>query len=94
MAITLVTGGTGFIGSCLVDTLLREKRQVRILVKPTPIDEIEKDNLKRFKQNNLDLVYSDLRDKNSIIPALDDVDTVFHLAAISPSDEHTKGSIL
>lgn len=82
-AVTLITGGTGFIGSHLVDRLIKEKRNIRVFVKNKPIDNIEIENLRRFKKLKLDLVYGDLRDKKSIKPALKNVVEIIHLAAIS-----------
>lgn len=77
----LVTGGAGFIGSHLVDTLLaRGVEHVTAL-----------DNLENGKRANLahleadprfDLVVGDIRDEEARALALADVDVVFHLACL------------
>src|SRR5258708_19304882 len=72
----LVTGGAGFIGSHLVDALIRNGLRVRIL-----------DNLSTGTRRNLnpdaELIEADLRDLDSIRPAFRDIDTVFHAAALA-----------
>lgn len=74
-----VTGGAGFIGSHLVDRLVKESAQVTIY-----------DNLsigqRRFVQRHLDigaarLVVADLLDMDTLAEHLRDCDVVFHLAA-------------
>jgi nucleoside-diphosphate-sugar epimerase len=75
----LVTGGAGFIGSTLVRKLADEPGvEVSII-----------DNLSSGKRSNLEEVASrvtlheaDIRNYASILPLLQGVDTVFHLAAI------------
>ncbi len=80
----LVTGGAGFIGSHLVERLLREGLQVRVL-----------DDLSVGVRDNVpaeaELLVGDVRDANAVDRALDGVDVVFHLAArvsIRASVEH------
>ncbi len=69
----LVTGGTGFIGSHLVDALLREGWDVRCLVRKTS-------PLQFVPQEKVELVKGDLEDGNSLREGLVGVDHVFHLA--------------
>jgi len=75
----LVTGGAGFIGSHLVDRLMREGHNVTAL-----------DNLKSGSLNNLKrwlnhprftLVKADLKDAENIAEAVKNYSTIFHLAA-------------
>ncbi len=80
----LVTGGAGFIGSHLVERLLREGLQVCVL-----------DDLSVGVRDNVpaeaELLVGDVRDANAVDRALDGVDVVFHLAArvsIRASVEH------
>lgn len=70
----LVTGATGFIGRHLVERLLREGNQVRVLV--LPHDPISPPWLDR-----VELVRGDVADSNSVEQALDGIRTVFHLVA-------------
>jgi nucleoside-diphosphate-sugar epimerase len=79
----LVTGATGFIGSHLVEKLVQEGYSVKALVLPDPIERIEPENLELLKKLKVELVYGDIRDKGSLEMIFDDVEKVFHLAAIS-----------
>ncbi len=78
MAKCLVTGGAGFIGSHLVDALVAEGNQVRIL-----------DNLSTGKKENfaqlgskVELIAGDVRDKAAVEKAVKGMDYVFHIAAL------------
>ena len=71
----LVTGGTGFIGSHLVKKLVDEKNEVKCLVR--------KDSNTNFLKNlRIELVVGDTTDKNSLKNITDDIDVIYHLAAI------------
>jgi UDP-glucose 4-epimerase len=76
MALYLVTGGAGFIGSHLVDALLARGDTVRVL-----------DDLSTGKRENLDpraaLTVGDVADAQAVAKAMDGVDGCFHLAAIA-----------
>jgi UDP-glucose 4-epimerase len=74
----VVTGGAGFIGSCLVRALLAQGAGVRVV-----------DNLLTGYEKNLAEVcseiefdQSDIRDYDALLAAFRDADVVFHLAAI------------
>jgi UDP-glucose 4-epimerase len=74
----LVTGGAGFIGSHLVERLLKKGYSVVVL-----------DDLSSGKTENLDLrnrkllfLKGDIRNKEIVTRALKDVEVVFHLAAL------------
>jgi UDP-glucose 4-epimerase len=71
---SLVTGGAGFIGSNLVDLLLRHGHPVTVL-----------DNLSSGYRANLRsevrFVDADIRDETAVDRAVADADVVFHLAA-------------
>src|SRR5213082_1427947 len=75
----LVTGGAGLIGSHVVDLLEREGWKVRIL------DNLEPNTHKRGKPDwinpNAEFLEGDLRDRETIAAALDEIDMVFHQAA-------------
>ena len=76
MALYLVTGGAGFIGSHLADALLARGDRVRVL-----------DNLSTGKRENLDpravLTVGDVADAAAVAQAMDGVDGCFHLAAVA-----------
>jgi UDP-glucose 4-epimerase len=74
---TLVTGGAGFIGSHIVEELLRRGDTVRVL---DNFSSGTRENLKEF-QGNLEILEGDLRDAGSVKAAVRDMDLVFHLAA-------------
>ncbi|MEE8605773.1 MAG: SDR family oxidoreductase, partial [Candidatus Aminicenantaceae bacterium] len=74
----LVTGGAGFIGSHLVESLVTQGQDVRVL-----------DNFLTGKRENLadfiddiDLIEGDIRDLSTCERALDGVDFVLHQAAL------------
>jgi UDP-glucose 4-epimerase len=74
---TLVTGGAGFIGSHIVEELLRRGDTVRIL------DNFStglRNNLEGFLEN-VEILEGDLRDGDKVKKAVRDVEQVFHLAA-------------
>ena len=75
----LVTGGAGLIGSHVVDLLVREGWEVRIL------DNLEPNTHKRGKpawvNERAEFVQGDLRDLATMKQALEDIDVVFHQAA-------------
>lgn len=74
---TLVTGGAGFIGSHIVEKLLRDGHSVRVL-----------DNFSSGRRENLEslpgrpeVLEGDLRDTAMVKVAVRDMEVVFHLAA-------------
>ncbi len=79
----LVTGADGFIGSHLVERLIKEGCRVRAFVYYNAfnswgwLDSFEKDTL-----DKIDIFLGDVRDPNSVRKALDGMDVVFHLAAL------------
>lgn len=80
----LVTGGTGFIGSHLVERLLKEERNVvRVLALRNSKTLIEHENCNLLREKGAEIVYGDLRDIDSLYDAVKHIDCVFHLGAIS-----------
>src|SRR5438876_3560641 len=75
----LVTGGAGLIGSHVVDLLVNEGWKVRAL------DNLEPQTHRRGKpvwiNEKAEFIHGDLRDRNTITAALDNIDIVFHQAA-------------
>ncbi len=74
----LVTGGTGFIGSHLIDELLEQGYDVKVLRRDTS-------NTQFLEQKKLNAIVGDLTDMQSLVRASQDVDVVFHVAAL-PQD--------
>jgi UDP-glucose 4-epimerase len=69
--IVAVTGGSGFVGSHVVDALLRAGHDVRILDPKPPA------------QSGVDWADVDMLDQDSVTDALKGVGPVFHLAAMA-----------
>ena len=71
--VTVVTGGTGFIGSHLIDELTQRGARVRVFARgPAPILEMHKDRL--------EVEWGDIRDRDAVFRALRDAEVVYHLA--------------
>ena len=79
----LVTGATGLIGSHLTERLIAQDKQIRILVMENLLQEIERQTLDELKKRDIEIIYGDLQNKESLKPALKDINTIFHCAAIS-----------
>ena len=78
MSLYLVTGGAGFIGSNIVEELVKRKEGVRV------IDNFitgKRRNLQPF-MDNIELIEGDIRSKDDLKKALKDVDYVLHQAAL------------
>lgn len=76
----LITGGAGFIGSHIVEHLLRSNHQARVLDNFTTG---KRDNLAFATGNpNLEIIDGDIRDADAMASAMAGVDGVFHEAAL------------
>jgi len=75
----LVTGGAGFIGSFLVDLLIKEGYRVRIL------DNLEQQvhlgKVPKYLNKNAEFIKGDVRNDQDLKKAIDGIDAIFHLAA-------------
>jgi len=83
--LTLVTGGAGFIGSHVVDALLYEGGDVRVLDDFSTGKEENLDTAWRYAAaygGGLQVIEADVRDEYRMRDAVDGCDAVVHLAAI------------
>ena len=75
----LVTGGAGFIGSHLIDELVKAGIHVKV------IDNLSSGHINfinhHIEENNLDFIEGDITSFDDVKSATKDVDCVFHLAA-------------
>ena len=81
----LVTGGAGFIGSHLVDALLDAGHQVRILdnLEPQVHGPLrEQGRLPAYLNPAAEFILGDIRDPQTVCRALENIDVVFHEAAL------------
>ncbi|RDI45132.1 NAD-dependent epimerase/dehydratase family protein [Aquicella lusitana] len=78
-SVDVVTGGAGFIGSHLVDSLLMEGRRVRVI--DNLISGLPR-NLEHHRDDpNLELVIGDVADLDLMKNACQNAERIFHLAA-------------
>jgi len=75
----LVTGGTGFIGSFVVDRLLALGHTVRVLDSLDP--QVHPHGLPPYLSSETELLVGDIRDRGRCAEALEDVEVVVHAAA-------------
>ena len=79
MGLILVSGGAGFIGSHLVDELLKRGFRVRV------VDNLSSGSLENVRHNignkNFEFVRGDLKNPEDSLKAVKDVEIVYHLAA-------------
>lgn len=79
----LVTGADGFIGSHLVEVLLNEGCTVRAFVYYNSFNSWGwLDTLPKEKLSKIEIFMGDIRDPNGVRKAMEDIDIVFHLAAL------------
>jgi UDP-glucose 4-epimerase len=79
----LVTGSAGFIGSHLVEALLRQGAHVRALVRySSRADSGNLEFVPRESRRALEIVRGDIRDPSFMLRVGEGMDVVFHLAAL------------
>ncbi len=77
----LVTGGAGFIGSFLVDSLLERGYDVRIYDALVPQVHGSEQRLPEHINPGAEFIQGDMRDRKTLALALQGVDVLYHLAA-------------
>jgi dTDP-L-rhamnose 4-epimerase len=75
----LVTGGAGFIGSHLVDALIRDGHRVRVL--DTLEEQVHGGRKPDYLNSKAEYLWGDVRDRAALRKALADIEVVFHEAA-------------
>jgi dihydroflavonol-4-reductase len=75
MAVVLVTGATGFIGSNVTRALINKGYEVRILLRKKAVT-------KNVQGLPVEIFYGDILDVESLLKAMKGVDYVFHVAAL------------
>ena len=79
----LITGADGFIGSHLTEKLLDENCSVKAFVYYNSFNSFGwLDSFPKSKLDNIEIFPGDVRDPNGVRKAVQDVDIVFHLAAL------------
>ena len=78
----LVTGAAGFIGSHLVDALVRRGEPVCCFVR-------KQDSLEFIPHKKTEIIIGDITNKKSLLPAVRGVETIYHLAAKTDFDGRT-----
>jgi nucleoside-diphosphate-sugar epimerase len=76
MVKNLVTGGSGFLGSHLVEALVARGEEVRVLVRPSS-------NITHLESLGVELTYGDLKDIQSLRTAAKGVERIYHCAALA-----------
>jgi NAD dependent epimerase/dehydratase len=80
---TLVTGADGFIGSHLVEELIKQGYKVKAFVYYNSFNTWGwLDSFPKAILNEIEIFQGDVRDPNGVREAMKDVDGVFHLAAL------------
>src|SRR3989337_1539790 len=74
----LVTGGAGFIGSNIVEELLKKGQTVRVLDNFTTG---KRENLKEFEKD-IELIEGDIRSYHTVIQSIKGIDIILHQAAL------------
>jgi len=87
--ISVVTGGTGFVGSHMVDLLLAKGHEVRCVVRKSS-------NLKWLENKNVKIFNFGLSDREGLKEIIKDADFIYHIAGVVKSkskDGYFKGNV-
>ena len=71
----LITGATGLLGSHLIKELQQRGERIRALVLPV-------ENAEGLLRQGVEVVRGDITDANTLAPAVQDIDLIFHLAGM------------
>lgn len=83
MSTVLVTGADGFIGSHLVETLVKKGYNVKAFVLYNSFNTWGwLDTLEKSVMRNVEIFQGDIRDSHGVKVAVQGVDAIFHLAAL------------
>ena len=85
----LVTGGTGFVGSHVIDELLKKKYQIRAIARKSS-------NTKWLKGKDVEIFTASLDDKDSLISAMEGIEGVLHIGGLTAArdlEEFMKGNL-
>jgi dTDP-L-rhamnose 4-epimerase len=75
----LVTGGAGFIGSHLVDTLVEKGHRVRVL--DSLVEQVHGGKVPEHLNKHAEFIRADVCDARAVSQALDGIEVVYHQAA-------------
>jgi UDP-glucose 4-epimerase len=75
----LITGGAGFIGSHLVESLLAQGHHVKVF---DNFSTGKQENLAPFASSSLEIILADVSNETALLAACAGVDGIFHLAAV------------
>jgi dihydroflavonol-4-reductase len=82
----LITGANGFLGSWVTRELIKKGHQVRILVRPTS-------DLSELEGLTYEKAFGDVTDVESIVKALEGMDSIFHLAGVIAYKKHERANM-
>ena len=77
----LITGATGFIGSHLCELMVRKNFKVIAFDRYNPNYNLGNLSKSKYK-NDIEFIFGDIRDYDSVVKASKNVDFIFHLAAL------------
>jgi nucleoside-diphosphate-sugar epimerase len=83
MGLAFVTGGNGYVGSNLVEHLIREGWRVRCLVR-------QGSSVDALKQAGADLVIGDVENPDDLRSVMDGVDVVYHVAGLTAARSYER----
>lgn len=87
--VSVVTGGTGFVGSHLVDLLIAKGHKVKVIARSTS-------SKKWLEGKDIEIADCGLFDKEKLVQVVKDADYVFHVAGVVKAKEweyYLKGNV-